>query len=235
LKEGEPSESDLRLLDEYRRSFGEAYETVVRTIRAELALEPTGRPAKSTTSIVEKLRRESIRLSQIQDIAGCRLIVVDLAEQDRVVDGLRRLFAGAAILDRRRHPSHGYRAVHVIARVACRPVEIQVRTELQDFWAGYSEKLSDMVDPGIKYGGGPERIQAALARLSAHIDNVLEGRMSALIDALGKKWVEGAADSSELQDVAAKFRQDVAHLLEDATLELKDATVDVLDAERQRE
>jgi putative GTP pyrophosphokinase len=74
LKKGNITEDDLRLLDQYRRSFTEAYEFVVGAIRKELSLEPTGRPAKSTTSIADKLRRESIRLTQIQDIAGCRLI-----------------------------------------------------------------------------------------------------------------------------------------------------------------
>ncbi|MDE2181227.1 MAG: hypothetical protein KGJ40_10350, partial [candidate division NC10 bacterium] len=72
MREDSLTESDLRILDEYRRSFEGAYETVVRTLRDELHLEPTGRPAKSTSSLIEKLRRESIRLSQVQDIAGCR-------------------------------------------------------------------------------------------------------------------------------------------------------------------
>ena len=58
LKKGIISEDNLRLLDSYRRSFTEAYELVIGAIRTELALEPTGRPAKSTTSISEKLRRE---------------------------------------------------------------------------------------------------------------------------------------------------------------------------------
>src|SRR5436190_19232307 len=82
LKRGNITEEDLRLLDQYRRSFADAYETVVGMIRDTLELEPTGRPAKSTTSIADKLKRESIRLTQIQDIAGCRIIVADIAEQD---------------------------------------------------------------------------------------------------------------------------------------------------------
>jgi putative GTP pyrophosphokinase len=64
LRKGNITEADLRLLDRYRRSFTEAYEVVVEAIRKDLGLEPTGRPAKSTTSISDKLRRESIRLSQ---------------------------------------------------------------------------------------------------------------------------------------------------------------------------
>jgi hypothetical protein len=78
LKTGSISDVDLIALDEYRRSFGALYDRVVTAIRDNLGLLPTGRPAKSTTSIVEKLHRETIRLSQIQDIAGCRLLVSDL-------------------------------------------------------------------------------------------------------------------------------------------------------------
>lgn len=115
LRKESITDSDLRLLDEYRRSFSTAYGTVVGSVRRQLGLEPTGRPAKSTTSIAEKLRRESIRLSQIQDIAGCRLLVSDITEQDRVVSSLVGLFPGSSVVDRRQRPSHGYRAVHVIA------------------------------------------------------------------------------------------------------------------------
>jgi len=54
LRTGEASESDLRLLDDYRRSYAESYEDVVGRIRDQLGLESTGRPAKSTNSIIEK-------------------------------------------------------------------------------------------------------------------------------------------------------------------------------------
>src|SRR5712692_7902197 len=78
LRKGDISDDDLRLLDSYRRSFSDAYENVVGQIRHQLGLEPTGREEKTTTSIIEKLRRQSIRLSQMQDIAGCRIVVTDL-------------------------------------------------------------------------------------------------------------------------------------------------------------
>ena len=167
LRAGSLTESDLIILDEYRRSFGEAYESVVRTIRQSLRLEPTGRPAKSTGSIGEKLRRESIRLSQIQDIAGCRLVVGDSVEQERVVASLRAVFPGASVIDRRVNPSYGYRAVHIVARISGKPIEIQVRSLLQHRWAERSEKLSDVLDPTIKYGGGDDEIREFLAGQSA--------------------------------------------------------------------
>ena len=166
LRKGNITDSDLRLLDVYRRSFNTAYGMVAGAIRSRLDLEPTGRPAKSTTSIAEKLRRESIRLSQIQDIAGCRLIVSDISEQDRVAGALVELFRDSSIVDRRQRPSHGYRAVHVIARVDNKGVEIQIRTSLQQLWAEASEKLSDLMDPAIKYGGGDESITRLLGTAS---------------------------------------------------------------------
>ena len=161
LKGGPHTESDLRLLDDYRRSFGEAYEAVVRTIR-QRGQFPTGRLAKSTLSIVEKLRRESIRLSQMQDIAGCRVIVADVVKQEQFVASLKTDFPGACVVDRRGDPSYGYRAVHVIAEISGKPIEIQVRTSLQHLWAEVSEKSSDVLDPTIKYGGGPDEWRSIL-------------------------------------------------------------------------
>ncbi len=157
---------DLRLLDEYRRSFGKAYDNVVRTIRKQLSLQPTGRPAKSTTSIIEKLRRESIRLSQVQDIAGCRLIVANVRAQNRAIQLLHRAFPNSVIVDRRADPSHGYRAVHVVARISEHSIEIQLRTTLQHLWAEFSERLADRVDPGIKYGIGNVQVRQILLQTS---------------------------------------------------------------------
>jgi len=169
LKKGSPSEADLRLLDEYRLSFGDAYNTVIRTIREKLRLEPTGRTAKTPSSIAEKLRRESIRLSQIQDIAGCRIIVPDVFTQDHITATLRDTFPETRVMDRRMNSSHGYRAVHVIVMTQGVSVEIQVRTALQDLWAELSERLSDVVDSSIKYGGGDPEDRQWLLSISESI------------------------------------------------------------------
>ena len=77
--------------------------------------------------------------------------------QDEVVEGLKELFSDPEVDDRREHPSHGYRAVHVIAEVQGKPVEIQVRTRLQDLWAQLCEVISDEIDKDLKYGGARRR------------------------------------------------------------------------------
>lgn len=166
LRKGEVSDEDVGLLEAYRLSFDEAYEEVEAAIRKAVQLEPAGRRAKTTNSIIEKLRRETIRLSQIQDIAGCRLIVKDILEEDRVVARIRGELAKAVVIDRRKQPSYGYRAVHIIATARNRPIEIQVRTELQHLWAQLSEKLSDEIDPRLKYGGGDPDIRERLSKMS---------------------------------------------------------------------
>lgn len=168
LKKGPHTESDLRLLDDYRRSFGEAYEAVVRTIR-QCGGFPTGRLAKSTLSIVEKLRRESIRLSQMQDIAGCRVVVVNIVQQEQFVTSLKTDFIRASVTDRREKPSYGYRAVHIIVEISGKPIEIQVRTSLQHLWAELSEKSSDVLDPTIKYGGGSDEWRSRLTSISKSV------------------------------------------------------------------
>jgi len=166
FKKNTISDADLKMLDEYRRSFGPAYEDVVGRIRQEIHLEPTGRPAKSTSSIIEKLHRESIRLSQVQDIAGCRVVVADTENQDHVITLFRDVFPSASVVDRRIRPSYGYRAVHVIIESFGKLIEVQVRTELQHGWAELSEKFSDKFDPAIKYGGGDTEIQKLLGIIS---------------------------------------------------------------------
>jgi len=169
LKAGGFSNDDLMALDDFRMSFATAYESVLRTVQGELHLEPTGRSAKSTSSIIEKLRRESIRLTQMQDIAGCRIILLNRKEQDALVEQLRRIFTMSSVVDRRRAPSHGYRAVHVVPMIAGKAVEIQVRTRFQHLWAELSERLSDVVDPGLKYGAGPEEHREFLMTVASRL------------------------------------------------------------------
>ena len=172
LRDGESTVDDLRLLDSYRESFAEGYDSIVATIRSETSLAPTGRPRKTTESIVDKLRRESIRLSQVQDIAGCRLVVGNMLTQDEVVARLGAILDRPVMVDRRQKPSHGYRAVHVIPTANGKAVEIQVRTTLQHRWAQLSEHLSDVFDPSIKYGGGDDSQRTGLANLSALVAEI---------------------------------------------------------------
>jgi putative GTP pyrophosphokinase len=205
LRTGTHSEADLIQLTAYRDGFAPAYGALIGVMRDELGIEPTGRPAKSTSAIIDKLSRESIRLSQIQDIAGCRVVLPGVKDQNTVVESIVRAFERVTVVDRRQNPSHGYRAVHVIPIVQGLPVEIQVRTGLQHHWAELSEKLSDLVDPRIKYGTGPLTLQKALSdssSLVAEIEDVEMGvlRFQHLLDNAGVSQPELVGKLAELQE-----------------------------------
>jgi ppGpp synthetase/RelA/SpoT-type nucleotidyltranferase len=142
-----PSVEDLQLLEQLRRAHENARLEVVQALLAE-GLQGTSR-LKTTSTIIEKLRREStMHLSRMQDIAGVRLVIdserpeQERPEQDRVVERIHQLFPDARTVDRRVRPSYGYRAVHVIVRTQGCLVEVQVRTHMQDRWAQIIERLA---------------------------------------------------------------------------------------------
>lgn len=170
LRVAPATESDLRMLDEFRYSYIPTSDAVLTILRRRHVLEPpVARNIKSTLSIVAKLRREPIRLSRIQDIAGCRIVEPNIFRQNQEVYNLSFDFPSAKQIDRRSKPSHGYRAVHVIVQVHGKPFEIQVRSYLQHQWAELSEKASDVVDPEIKYGGAGKGFQVPLKMISNQI------------------------------------------------------------------
>ena len=170
---------DLARLDDYRRTFGSDYDDVMHAMREVLGIEVSGRPAKSTSAIVDKLRRGTMRLSQMQDIAGCRTVVPESAAQQRLVERIQSAFP-SIIDDRTARPSHGYRAVHVIAKPRNLPIEIQVRTRLQHQWAEVSEKFADAYGMDVKYGGGPGNIREVLDSISELIADLEEFERTAV-------------------------------------------------------
>lgn len=201
----EITESDIRLLDQYRRTFREDYDRVVAALRTRTGIEVSGRPAKSTASIVDKLNRGSMRLSQMQDIAGCRTVAADIAVQDQIVAEFAQLFP-TSIFDRRERPSHGYRAVHVIARPNLLPIEIQVRTQIQHLWAEISEKFADKYGAEVKYGGGPEFVRRSLDAMS-----YLAQRLERLESSTSTKGT--AARKQEIEELKRDIQRDFAGIL----------------------
>jgi Region found in RelA / SpoT proteins len=74
----------------------------------------------------------------VQDLAGARITVRDLAAQDEARDKINEFYASCGCacgqVDRRKDPRFGYRAVHLVG-IDELLVEIQIRTELQNTWA----------------------------------------------------------------------------------------------------
>ena len=151
------SETDLDLLQRYQAEHAAALAYVQARIDDVLpGVSQTSR-IKTIGTLHDKLRRQPTRLSQVQDIAGVRIVRdMNRVEQNRIVEELRQAFVGSRVVDRRARPTYGYRAVHVIVRHGRCNVEIQVRTHMQSLWADVVERLADRWGRQIRYGGLPD-------------------------------------------------------------------------------
>ncbi|NJM43730.1 MAG: hypothetical protein HC858_06660 [Brachymonas sp.] len=175
LRVGAVTTENLVALDDYRRSFQPAITQVVKDWQNYLGGTSVlvQRPSKSTPSIIAKLRRQAtLKLSQIQDIAGLRVVLTDRYSQSVMSERVQSVFSNCKIIDRLSKPSFGYRAIHLVVTSLDRPVEVQLRTEMQHAWAHLSEQLADSLGHDLKYGGGNEAIKEQLAQLSDRIDSL---------------------------------------------------------------
>lgn len=117
--------------------------------------------AKTTQTIIEKLRREhGMSLPRMQDLAGIRVVAgVSFGQQDALAAEIAQRFPAdprePRVVDRRARPSYGYRAVHVIVSLDGVNIEVQVRTYLQHVWADLMERLADRLGRQIRYGEPP--------------------------------------------------------------------------------
>ncbi|MCV6591098.1 MAG: RelA/SpoT domain-containing protein [Marinobacterium sp.] len=184
LRQGPVLENDLSMLDEFRQTFSDVDEQAWRTIRSALAtVESIGctmtkRKRKTQQSIVDKLRRQPrLRLPQMQDIAGCRIVIEGgVQDASHLSTLLTDAFEPPWVLESKDRHAHGYRATHIIAstvnqagqkkgqQASKKFYEIQLRTWAQDIWANLVESLSDQQNT-LKYGGS-EQEQALMNQLT---------------------------------------------------------------------
>jgi hypothetical protein len=131
---------------------------------------------KRLSSIDAKLRQhqEWMKLTQMQDIGGCRAIVENIRRVKWLVKAYKR---GMAKNPTNRHALHkendyirqpkpdGYRSYHLVYRYRSTAekhksyndlkIEIQLRTRLQHAWATAVETVATFSGHPLKSGGGP--------------------------------------------------------------------------------
>lgn len=117
------------------------------------------RPAqrfKRLPRIIEKLARISVRLSQMEDIGGCRAVLPTIDDVRRVETRIRRRWPHAQVTDYIENPKpDGYRSIHIIERRDGRLIEVQLRTARQHEWAEAIETWSAQLPWDLKDGEGP--------------------------------------------------------------------------------
>lgn len=129
---------------------------------------------KRLPSVMNKLDRESqMKLSQMQDLGGCRAIVADVSSVYRLDNLFKEIDQTASPpwtikrYDYIKNPkSDGYRGVHIVGRYVARHerykpwegqrIEIQLRSKLQHAFATAVETVTTFTSHRLKFGGGPD-------------------------------------------------------------------------------
>jgi ppGpp synthetase/RelA/SpoT-type nucleotidyltranferase len=142
------------IFDEYRRNHLEPLTNL--TLKLQEWLQSYSREyfvaqrLKRKPQILRKLKRLSVRLTQLQDIGGCRIIVEKNSDVDDVVKfisdkiAISKQFRVIRSTDYRElgRDDTGYRAFHLIMQVNDCFLELQIRSRLQHYWAESIERTS---------------------------------------------------------------------------------------------
>jgi hypothetical protein len=123
----------------------------------------------------------TVRLTQLQDIGGLRIIVDDNSKSDTVSSLLDEKFGTSQNFKFQRNADYrptgrddsGYRALHKIVRWHDLDLEIQVRTRAQHYWAESVERTSVFYGKRLKEGEGSNVVLAyfkILSRIFADIE-----------------------------------------------------------------
>lgn len=150
------------IFDEYRKKHLEPLSQT--TIELQLWLNHFNKEyfiaqrLKRKPQILRKLKRFSVRLSQLQDIGGARIIVDQNANVDELVNYLKERFQSnkhlevVKITDYRGEgrEDSGYRAIHVVLRREGYMMELQIRSKIQHYWAETIERTSVVYGHHIK-------------------------------------------------------------------------------------
>ncbi|VUS72919.1 hypothetical protein SB6421_03233 [Klebsiella huaxiensis] len=165
IRKGTASEKDIVIIQEYRA----AHDRPMRHIRSALEQFGLGQVTsrlKRFPTILDKLSRPSldgmtsttINVSQMSDIAGCRVIMDNY--DDLVEAEIYRTDIDGAIVKRTRDyliapKTTGYRGIHRIYSCGGFDVEVQFRTKLQHVWSTAIE-IVDLFE-GTKLKTSPQQ------------------------------------------------------------------------------
>ena len=142
---------------------------------------------KRKPQIVRKLQRLSVRLSQLQDIGGSRIIVQKNTDVDRLLKyikeqvKLRGNFQIERITDYRElgRDRTGYRSLHLILSRSNVDLELQIRSRVQHYWAESIERTSVIYGHYLKEEEGDPEVLRYFRRLSDAFFELEAGREAA--------------------------------------------------------
>lgn len=192
----------VAVLFDWRSGFSEPLTKTVMGVRSFLTtatgLGPHGRVGqrlKRHDRIVEKLvRLPTLRLSQMEDVAGCRVVLDDIAQLRRLEDHVVSSWKVRRTDDYVAHPKpSGYRAVHVVVDRDDRQVEVQLRIRAHHAWAQMVDEIALLGGAlhRVKDGVGPDEVLEPLREMAEVLDEMsgdasVDATMAPLLDRLDK-------------------------------------------------
>ena len=167
---------DIQFLEEYRKNFDNILinlsNEVSKSIKETLQKFVLVGRLKRIYSIIRKLQRKNnygMDLTRMSDIAGIRVIVKNIEDQEKVLENLKKNFKVEKIYDYR-NDEKLYTSIHLIIRDAeNKLIEIQIRTLAQQTWADESESFGEQVKFG-KYTADIEEYLRLLNAITTEID-----------------------------------------------------------------
>jgi ppGpp synthetase/RelA/SpoT-type nucleotidyltranferase len=196
------------IFDEYRKAHLEPLTHCTLELQSWLS-EYQGRyyiaqRLKRKPQILRKLKRLSVRLSQLQDIGGCRIIVEDNREVDALLHYIESKvekggagFTISRVTDYRQlgRDDTGYRALHIILDHAGYRIELQLRSRIQHFWSESIERTSVVYGYYIKEKEGDPSVIDYFKALSNAFHEIESGRQLSAFDRLRLNSMREAAES----------------------------------------
>jgi len=138
---------------------------------------------KRSFSVIRKLHKQkSMRLSQMQDIGGCRAVVNGLRALRSLHTAYSRGSSASTLVGRKDYiqtpSSSGYRSIHLIYEYHTKrgkhltafdglQIEIQLRSQLQHAWATAVETVGAVTGHALKVSEGPREWLNALTNISS--------------------------------------------------------------------
>lgn len=157
---------------------------------------------KRKPQIIRKLNRLSVRLTQLQDIGGCRIIVQKNADVDRLHKYLIEKVQSQNVFSIDRTTDYrdfgrdytGYRALHVILKRGGVNLELQIRSRIQHYWSESIERTSVIYGYHLKEGEGDGRVISYFKNLSDAFYEIEAGREPSIDKRLKVDELRGACE-----------------------------------------
>ncbi|MEQ9210464.1 MAG: RelA/SpoT domain-containing protein [Pseudomonadales bacterium] len=205
------------IFDEYRKSHLEPLTRLTLELQGWLQEQDQNyyiaQRLKRKPQIIRKLNRFSVRLTQLQDIGGCRIIVENNKDVEDVYSLLRGKLESSGFANIARVTDYrdkgrddtGYRALHVFLEVSGKMLELQIRSRIQHYWSESIERTSVIYGKRLKEKEGePSVINYFKAFSDALYDAEIDKKLTPKVELELQEKREGA-ESIILQGASGKF------------------------------